>query len=107
MGSCSTITLVDSEFAQYLTIYYSNGPGPVVGLKITTSLGNILRLGNTEKSFKQYTFTFEINSLLVGFMGTMLDWQINSLGVIYLDPTCIPVITTPSSTNKAEISIAN
>ena len=110
MGTCSSITLKDSDYAHYITVYYSSGPGPIIGLKITTNLGQILTLGlTTDKKSLQYTFTFENNSLLVGFYGSMLDWQINSLGVIYLDPNCLPTSSTVdggvSPTNSTSIII--
>ena len=103
MGTCSTVSLNNTDTVQYLTVYYSSGPGPLVGIKITGKLGQILRLGNTLNSSSSYTFTFENNSLLVGFYGTMLSWQINSLGMIYLDTSCIPS-TYPDSDASSSLS---
>lgn len=92
MGSCDKkISLKDKDYAKQLTMFYSSTNG-VTGLQVDTTMGDTQKLGNTTKTAKNLakTFVFENNSLLVGFYGTKLDWQINSLGVIYLDPTCIP-----------------
>ena len=50
MGTCSTITLKDADYAHFVSIYYDKGPGPVSGLQITTNLGDILPLGGTDDS---------------------------------------------------------
>lgn len=96
MGTCSTITLKDGDYAKYLAVHYTTKN--VTGLKITTAANDSFALGNTAAKTSSRTFTFEGNSLLVGFYGTKLDWQINSLGIIYLDPTCLPELPSPTPT---------
>ena len=96
MGTCSSITLKDGDYAKYLSVHYTTKN--VTGFQITTSNQDSFTLGNTSSKTSFRTFTFEGNSLLVGFYGTKLDWQINSIGIIYLDPTCLPElpVTTPT-----------
>lgn len=66
----------------------------MAGIEVNTKMGEIQRLGNTTKSASNLakTFNFENENFLVGFYGTKLDWQINSLGVIYVDPFCLPAV---------------
>lgn len=62
----------------------------VTGFRIQTTQGDEFSLGNIGKTTSLRTFTFEGNSLLVGFYGSKVDWQINSVGLIYLDSSCLP-----------------
>ena len=62
---------------------------------MATEKGKSLSLGDTSVKDLR-TFTFEPLSLLVGFYGTRKDWQINSLGLIYLDPTCVLQLPEPA-----------
>ena len=50
MGTCTTITIKDTDYAHFLSIYYSNGQGPITGLKVLTLQGDILTLGSTENT---------------------------------------------------------
>ena len=70
-----------------MSIHWGGTKGAVQGLKIETDVGEEVIVGNASSDTYK-TFTFENDNILVGFFGTKQDWQVNSLGIIYLDPRC-------------------
>lgn len=81
MGSCESVNLEDQDFARYFSIYHTETS--VTGIGIQTDAGINYGLGSL--TGEKRTFTFEPNSLLVGFYGTKSVGLINSVGLIYLD----------------------
>lgn len=99
IGQCRTIKLNDGDSGMYFTIYYTSKT--VVGFTIETTQGTTLTLGSTTtKGASKYKYTIESDSLLVGFYGTKTDAYINSIGIIYLEPSCLPEIELPVDPNN-------
>jgi len=88
MGECSTVSIAEGDIAKYVSIYWTKKSKTISGLKIRSEKKKINTLGDISSG--QYKrFTFEDENILVGFYGTRLGWQINSLGIIHLDPYCV------------------
>jgi Jacalin-like lectin domain len=106
-GTLKTIKLDKAnDFVRYLSIYYTDKS--IVGLKVATDLGESYTLG-TVTGPSPKTFTFDKESLLVGFFGNRSNIQINSLGVIYLDSACLPKVAlsdtvTAEQPTKSEVT---
>ena len=101
LGQCDSITLADKERVKYFTIFYTTKT--VTGLMVETDLGSKQTLGKTTNA-KNYKYTVEDGTVLVGFYGTKVVQQINSLGLIYLNPSCLPPV---EPTNKPDDQIDN
>lgn len=89
IGQCNSITLADKEKVKYFTIFYTTKT--VTGLMVETDLGSKHTLGKTTIA-SNYKYTVEGGTVLVGFYGTKVVQQINSLGLIYLNPSCLPPV---------------